>query len=170
MKKIIKQYDEMKFKPNKSGSGMCDIYETIETNKGLIYKKTNSFNRQAIMNSEAKNCDIAVLYKRLIKGDSSVLNTREGVYLDTENAPRDIIEMNNYSKYIEKYFYENKLLQSVYNSDFQSYFKDYQKGLSCVKKKIDDYSLGVLSSLSKKDVKESKDIKKDSEVKNNENK
>lgn len=165
MIKVIKFYDSIKFKPNKSGSGMCDIYETVETENGLIYKKTNTFNRQAIMNSEAKNCDISILYKRLIKGDTSVLNTREGVYLNTENAPKDIIEMNNYSKYIEKYFNENKLLQSVYNGDFQAYFKDYQNGLKCVKEKIDSYSLNMINAMSEK-----KDNEKKVEVKENENK
>lgn len=161
--KVIKFYDELKFKPNKVGSSMCLIYETVETDEGAVYKKTNTFNRQAIMNSEAKNCDINVLYKRLIKGDKTVLETREGVYLDTSNAPKDIIEMNNYSKYIESYFNSNKLLKEVYNNDFNAYMIDYQKGLPFVKNKIDEYTVNLVDS-----IKKSEKVK--SEVKENENK
>lgn len=163
--KVISFYDKVELKPNKVGSGMCSVYETIETDNGFIYKKTNEINRQAIIDSEAENCDISILYKRLLKGDTSILNTREGVFLDATNIPKDVMEMNNYSKFIEKYFNESELLKAVYNSDYKAYFADYQKGINTIKSKIDAYSLSLINSLSKKADKKADKVESKSEVK-----
>lgn len=168
--KVISFYDEVKFKPNRKSFDIVDIFETIENEKGqFVYKKTKSVNRQAIMDSQAKNTDIMCLYKRLIKGDSSILNAREGVYLNMVNAPKDIYEMSNYSKYVEKIFNENELLKKVYKNNFNDYFKDYQKGVDTIKEKLDYYTLGVINSMKIKNAAKQNEKQK-VEVKENETK
>lgn len=161
--KVISFYDVVPLKANKKSSKFSDIFETIYDEKlgKDVYRKTKTINRQAIMDSEAKNCDIAILYKKLIKGDATVLNTREGVYMDTSNVPKNIYEMSEYSKFVEKYFNENDLLKNTYKGDFNAYFEDYKKGVDFVKKKIDIYSLGIIEKLKVDEKKKESEVKKD---------
>lgn len=162
--KVFSQVGEQpKVIPNKCGTGVIPVmkYVVNKTTGMKEYKKVGETNLDEIIQSATKGCDMNFIVEHILKGDNSVLMAKNGVYLDTRNLPKDIIEAGEFSEHISDIYNNSVMLKEIYAS-VDDYRKDFLAGVD-ISAKVNDLYNKKIAILNAQKIASEKKV--DSEVK-----
>lgn len=141
--------------PAPSGDGF-EYYDDVFTDPdtGEVKTKLARVNVYAMIQAASKTCDMNYIIACLKKGDTSVLEESQGMFIDATEMPQDLGEAIELSEKAKSLYESNEDLKAIYKSS-----DEYEKALfggEDVVSKVMKYRIDKIESLKKSAVIEEK--------------
>lgn len=131
--KIFNEFNLPEAKPAPVGDGFVDVYDYVnEEDKAtgevkVVYKVVGKSNLYELIQASKDSTDIHYIVDRVSKGDTSLLNAKQGIFCDTSEMPKDVFELEGMSNQIRKVYEGDLILKNLYKS-YEDYEKAFLKG------------------------------------------
>lgn len=145
--------------PAPTGDGF-EYYDDIFTDPDTGEVKTKLFrvNVYEMIQAASKTCDMNYIIACLKKGDTSVLEESQGMFIDATQLPQDLNEAIELKEKALALFENNEDLKAIYK-DSESYEKDLFAGVDIVSK-VYQYRISKIEALKKEKTTEIKSEEK----------